>query len=107
MLFIPWLVHGSYDFFLTLSPNINNSSASVFVAIIAFGFYLFGLIYVRLLSLKVWREDSQCGQGVSIDIHQKITYPQVLSILLFFIKILNILIIIGSFNRSRRNSSMG
>ena len=45
--------------------------------LIAFGFYIFGLIYARMLALKVWREDAMCGQGRSIDIHQRILNPQV------------------------------
>jgi hypothetical protein len=76
VLFIPWVIHGSYDFFLFLGPNIHNA-ANVLVFLLAFAFYIFGLCYLRHLSLSVWKQDSICGEGRTINIHQKIFDPEV------------------------------
>ena len=76
VLFVPWVIHGSYDFFLFLGPNIHNG-ANVLVFLLAFAFYIFGLCYLRYLSLSVWKQDSVCGEGRTINIHQKILDPEV------------------------------
>jgi hypothetical protein len=102
VLFVPWVIHGSYDFFLFLGPNIHNA-ANVLVFLLAFAFYLFGLCYIRHLSLFVWKQDSNCGEGRTINIHQKIFDPEVS----LFPASISHCFSLGSTDRASWNSSVG
>mmetsp|Transcript_12821 Transcript_12821/g.19295 ORF Transcript_12821/g.19295 Transcript_12821/m.19295 type:complete len:384 (-) Transcript_12821:242-1393(-) len=74
ILFVPWLVHGSFNFLLTIGENAN-SSLGILGFVGAVLFFVGGVAYARHLSFQVRAEQASAGNG-KIDIHQRILAGQ-------------------------------
>ncbi len=70
VIFVPWLVHGSYDFLLTIGYNAKH--LGVLSIISAILFYVFGLVYARYLANEMHNMYPQ-----KINIHSTIMHNHV------------------------------